>query len=266
MSFLIIVSKLDIAGKNIAEKLMQRYRFKQVNRDLYRSGDIQLIYLEGKSIFLSGLDEKFNVDAIVFASKHSSESEEPTLTVHVPGNFSDDTSYGGRPKELAWAWAQRMRNALLKLAELKSSLSNDYKISLEATHHGPTDFRIPVWFVEIGSSEKFWVDDEAGTAIADAIWASLTHPLKGKPSVGFGGGHYAPKFTRLTLNGEFAVGHIMPKYSLEKLNEKMIAEAFRKTFDKCETAIIDWKGMKGYQRQLLLEMLEKMAIKEIVKA
>lgn len=266
MSFLIVASKLDTAAKNIAEKLIQKYSFRQISPELYQTGSVQLTYIEGESIFSSELDRKFKVDAIIFASRHSSISEEPTLTVHVPGNFTEETSHGGEPKKLAWAWCQRMRNALLKLAELKPTLKNDYKISLEVTHHGPTDFEVPVWFVEIGSTKKFWVDDDAGAVVADAIWASLTYPLKGKSSVGFGGGHYAPKFTKLTLNGEFAVGHIMPKYSLEAFDERMAAEAFKKTFDRCETAIIDWKGMKGSQRQLLLSVLERLNIKEIVKA
>ena len=45
----------------------------------------------------------------------------------------------------------------------------------------------------------------------------------------------------------------------------MITDAFKKTFEKCETAIIDWKGMKGGQRQKLLNILENMKIKEIMK-
>ena len=265
MAFLIAVSKLDIAAKNIADKIIQNYNLNEISPDLYRTGNVQLTYLESSSIFSSKLDKKLQTDAIIFASKHRSESQEPTLTVHVPGNLTDDISYGGQPRELAWAWCQRMRNALLKLNELKSTLKNDYKISYEATHHGPTDFEIPVWFVEIGSNEIFWRDEEAGTAVAEAIWASLTNPLQGKPSVGFGGGHYASKFTRLTLEGEFAFGHIMPKYALENLSEEMITDVFKKTFEKCETAILDWKGMKGGQRQKLLNMLENMKIKEIIK-
>lgn len=265
MPFLIAASKTDVAARNIAEKLIQKYGFREISPTLYQSGNIQLAYIEERSIFSSGLDRKFKVDAIVFASKHRSESEAPTLTVHVPGNLTDDVRYGGRPKELAWAWGQRMRNALLKLHQLKPSLKYDYKVSLEATHHGPTEFEIPVWFVEIGSTQKFWIDNEAGVAVAEAIWASLTYPLNGKPSVGFGGGHYAPNFTKLTLNDEFAVGHIMPKYTLESFDGRMVAETFKKTFDKCETAIIDWKGLKGVQRQHLLEFLEKMHIKEVVR-
>lgn len=263
--FLIIASKLDKAALNIAEKLREKYRFKELNENFYFQSNVQLAYTEVEGIKTSNLPTIDRLEGIVFASKHRSESEEPTLTVHVPGNPLQDTFMGGEPKQLALAWPQRMRNAILKLIEAQSKLTIKYKVSLEATHHGPTNLDVPVWFVEIGSSEKYWNDSEAGLTVAEAIWASITQPPSGKCAVGFGGGHYAPKHTEKVINENFAIGHIFAKYVLDKIDIKMIAQAFSKNKGKCETAIIDWKGMKGEQRRILLEALTKIGINEIIK-
>ena len=271
MTYLIAASRFDPAALNIADKLITRYGFKAVGRyagggEVYQQDDIQLIYLDVDSVKVVDFEEVSNVEAVVFASRHRSESGEPTLTVHVPGNLTSEANYGGRPRELAWAWPQRMKNALRKLMALRGTLKTDYRVSLEATHHGPTALRAPVWFVEIGSSERYWGDEEAGAVVAEAIWASLTEKPEGRGCVGFGGGHYSPKHTHLCLESDLAIGHIVPKYLLDSVDSATLTEAFKKTWGGCNTAVIDWKGLKGSQRERLLAVLRKEEIAEVVKA
>lgn len=159
-----------------------------------------------------------------------------------------------------------MRNALLTLVERRRQLTSDYRVSLEATHHGPTELDVPVWFVEIGSSEAQWKDDEAGEAAAEAVWASLSPSAKGKAAVGFGGGHYSPKHTELCVETNYAVGHIFPKYSFTSgIDEGVLSQAFSKTWGGCTVAAVDWKGLRGDHRRVLLEKLEAMGIEEIIR-
>jgi len=90
--------------------------------------------------------------------------------------------------------------------------------------------------------------------------------LKGKLAVGFGGGHYSPKHTQLCLQEDYAVGHIFSKYVFDEVKQDVVAEAFRKTRGRCETAIVDWKGMRGSQRDTLLTMLRRVGVEDIIRA
>ncbi len=267
MVFLIAASRKDPAAVNIVENLLALYPFKpgspRGNIQVYEADGVWLAIIEGEAVEAEGLARVFpEAEAVAFASRHESESLQPTLTVHVPGNLTGEASHGGRPFQLAYAWPQRMR-AALKVLSLEAP--EGFKVSLEATHHGPTSLPIPVWFVEIGSSQAQWADREAGEAAAKALWASVSQQPEGLPAVGFGGGHYAPKHTRLCLEAEYAVGHIFPKYALAQLRSDLIAEAFKKTFGGCRTAILDWKGLSGEARRNLLMLLERLEVEEVVR-
>lgn len=265
MTILVASSTLDKAALNIADKLIKRHNFietKEVfdGKPVYRCQDALLAFPKVESIYANNLDQKFKIDEIIFASRHRSETGKPTLTVHVPGNLTDQALYGGRPREIAWAHPQRMKSALSALAHLGKKLNLNYSISLEVTHHGPTEMRVPATFVEIGSSEAQWTDPNAGEAVAEAIWTAITSPSKSPSAVGFGAGHYAPTHTRVTLERDIAVGHIMPKYALEKMDAEMVKMCFRKTWGGCKHAVIDWKGIRGQTRSAVLEILKEMSI------
>ncbi|RLI30150.1 MAG: hypothetical protein DRO46_01165, partial [Candidatus Hecatellales archaeon] len=182
MVFLIAASKLDPAASNIAEKLLTLYPFKPERKgkiEVFKAGNVKLALLEEEAVKAENLAEYFpEAEAVAFASRHESASLQPTLTVHVPGDLE-----AGR---LAIAWPQRMKAALKTLA---SNAPQGFKVSLEATHHGPVSLPIPVWFVEIGSSLSQWSDDRAGEAAAKALWASVNESSEAVPAVGFGGGH-----------------------------------------------------------------------------
>jgi D-aminoacyl-tRNA deacylase len=268
MVFLIAASRKDPAALNIVRNLLSLHPFKpekvKGSIEIHGARNIKLAILEGEAIKAENLDEVFpEAEAIAFASRHESESLQSTLTVHVPGNLTQNTAHGGKPRQLAYAWPQRMKLALEALNRLAPE---GFKVSLEATHHGPTSLERPVWFIEIGSSLEQWVNTEAGRAAAEALWLSLTGFPGGTAAVGFGGGHYAPKHSRVSLEGKYVVGHIFPKYALASgLDEELIAQAFHKTYGGCEVAVIDWKGLQGGVRRSLLSLLEGLRIREVVR-
>ena len=267
MTILIIASLIDRASVNISDKLIKQYGFEETGRTfsgkpVYKKDDLVLAYLDIDDVYAENIDKIFQAEEVIFASRHQSESGEPTLTVHVPGNVVNKADFGGRPGSLAWAHPQRMKAALIALRQAKDEFElNEYSVSLEVTHHGPTELTIPVMFVEIGSSESQWTDEKAGYAVANAIWAGGTKPIDSQGCVGFGGGHYATKHTKITLEEDVAVGHIFSKYAfIEGFEPRLIEASFRKTYGGCKLAALDWKGVRGDSRRRLIEVLKDLNI------
>lgn len=267
---LIVTSEKDSASLNIAERLIENYNFEETGkkycgRSVLEQDGILLIHNDVDSIYAKDLDREFKADAVIFLSRHSSESGQRSLTVHTTGNPLNSAEFGGQPRSLAWVDPRRMKAALLTLKSKAHEIGLDeYSISLEATHHGPTELHAPVMFVEIGSSEEQWKDKRAAEVVAAAALSAATNPASGKLSVGFGGGHYSLKHTEADINEDFAIGHILPKYFFDQFSSQIVELTFKKTVGDCHTAMVDWKGIRGAQRSKLIELLENNQI-EIVK-
>ncbi len=261
MTVLVIASERDRAGLNIASWLIREYGFDKSkdhgNPRVLSKDDILLARVEGESIHVESLASLAEPSAVIFASRHTSEKGEPCLTVHCPGNASNEALYGGQPRSLALAEPNRMRAALISLSESREEHGFHYIVSLEATHHGPTELPVPCMFVEIGSSAKEWDNPVAGKAVARAIWTAATRPSEGIPAVGFGGGHYSWKHTEAVVKGKFAIGHILSKYFFLDYDPTIVELAFRKTVGECSQAIIDKKGVRGSERGILVDYLSK---------
>ncbi len=261
MTVVIVASERDPAAVNIASWLIRDYGFDRSEeyRDpqVLRKDDVLLARVKEESIYAETVDSLTAATAVIFASRHTSEKGDPGLTVHCTGNVLNEAPYGGQPKRLALAEPNRMRAALLSLSESREELGLPYLVSLEATHHGPTELRVPSMFVEIGSSAKQWEHPLAGKAVARAVWIAATRPSDGIPSVGFGGGHYSWKHTEAVVKGRFALGHILSKYFFQSYDPAVVELAFRRTVGECSHALIDKKGMRGVERGTLVEFLKE---------
>ncbi len=268
MAFLLLYSLKDPAGVNIAERLREIFSFEEVSKNLWKHSrlpifltctDKDLIYLDS---FTSPVED---VELLVFLSRHSSEAKIPCLTVHVSGNLSSQALYGGKPKELAVAHPTFMSSALIYLDEARETLSLNYQVSLEATHHGPSSITIPSFFIEIGSTIQQWKDPKAGEAIAFSVMKALENPFELSHSLGFGGGHYPPKITRYVLERRGAVGHIFPKYILtEGFDREVALQAVSKTVGGYSRVVLDWKGVPGGVRPAIVSFAEEQGL-ELIK-
>ena len=199
-----------------------------------------------------------DIDSIIFASKHVSSTGKPALTVHTTGNLTTSADFGGNPEEVSYVDPTIVRRVLRGLRDGGSKKARDIDVTMEATHHGPTSFPCPVCFVEIGSTPREWKDPGLGKIAADAIMVAATTMPDGAPAaVGFGGTHYAAKHTRICLDGDYQVGHVVPKHALEKgVSDNIIRDTIRKTTGPCKTALVDWKGLGGLERRKLVDSLE----------
>jgi len=195
---------------------------------------------------------------LVLASRHWSETGSPCLTVHATGNFAAP-NYGGRARELQYTPANAMRNVFL---ELVKDPPDGYAVSLEATHHSPTQFRTPMFFAELGSSMREWKDDNAASYLASSIYHGILRDDRVPAAIGFGGGHYCPLFS--AMETELAFGHICPKYALESLDENLIQQMIERTTDGVQKAVLD-KGMRGDERKRILSTLSQIGSFDVIQ-
>jgi D-aminoacyl-tRNA deacylase len=206
-----------------------------------------------------------SADAVVVLSRHSASSGRPSLTTHHTGNPTAST-LGGEPYTLAVS-APPLSRALLRRYRLEAErlgLLGEYEVTLEATHHGPTGPRKPIVFIEIGSTPDRWRDRRAHEAMA----AAVAHTIRGglepcTPAVGFGETHYPQKLTRIHLDGDYCMGHIIPRYALAQgVPDTVLAQAVEKTWpEKPGVALIHKKSLRSRERSGLAAKLEALGLR-----
>ncbi|MFH1822013.1 MAG: D-aminoacyl-tRNA deacylase [Methanobacteriota archaeon] len=247
---LILASSKDLAAKNIYERLLELYDFEKSTdlKNLYVSKQALLALVDGETTKITSLPAR--ADELIVASRHASESGKPSLTVHVPGELEKG--------ELALASPRTVKIALQSLKAANDDMELNYDVSLEATHHGPTKLAVPVTFVEIGSKPEQWVDKKAGEAVARALMEAAALNVKCSNAVGFGGPHYAPRHTEVTLRTVVGIGHILPKYA--NFNEKLAELAVLRTHGGTQLLALDWKGMSEEQRNICQKVANSLRI------
>ena len=269
---IIVFSKKDIASMTIKKSLEASYNPRYLNKSfdgnpVMELDGAHLITIENELIDADYLDKyASDIDFYIFASRHSSSSKMPALLVHTPGNWTNNAKLGGNPREIAKSCAPAVKFSLQSLSRYHDELGlEDYLVSMEVTHHGPTNLNHPVVFIELGSVEENWRDMRAAQAVTHSIVDLIRNYSKIKdkyiPVSGYGGTHYCPRFNQIQLNTDYAVGHVIPKYAFEEgVDEKMILDAINKTVPKPNFVIIDWKGITKAHKDFLVGVLEKNGI------
>ncbi len=267
----IICSAPDLASQNIKNHLLNFRKWEHIEipenfefSAVWKSADekFRLVEIEQMHVFQDGLDAKLEAaelpaSLIIFASKHSSKKKINSLTVHCTGNPSNEARLGGRPKELAVPSPAAMKSILQEMKLLAEKKGMKYDITLEVTHHGPTELSVPSLYAEIGSTENEWKDTDAGDIAAKAI---LAVSLEKVPvAVGFGGGHYAIRQTGILLETAISFGHNFPKYQLNFVDETLIIQAVKKS--NADFAYFDRKSMKSGDRNRIYAILKKLGIR-----
>jgi D-aminoacyl-tRNA deacylase len=264
---LLVASKKDTAGLNIARQVLDHYPFKvtgttfqgnPVYATTVNRKKVTLIVLNEETINAQTLTDSFNkLSLIVFISRHSSKSGKPTLSVHTPGNLSQ-AEFGGLPKQVSISPATAMQDALKALAYLKEGMQLEYEVSYECTHHGPS-LNTPTMFVELGSSPEQWRDSNAAEVVAHAAMSAIgKFPVSQETAVlGVGGTHYNQKFTRMALEDKAVFGHMIPKYAVQGVDAEMLRQCVEKTLEKVDCAVLDWKGIKSADKPQLLKALKE---------
>ncbi|QAU12569.1 hypothetical protein EKH57_07440 [Halorubrum sp. BOL3-1] len=260
----IVVSRADSASAHIGQRLLDAGDWEAREDDslpdaegggtYYRAEGFELREFDDLHIELDDPVPAFDCDPafLAFVSRHSGETGR-LLTAHVTGNFGG-AEYGGEPESLARAAPGAEKRVVEALAR---RAPEGYEVGIECTHHGPTDCAVPSLFVELGSDEPQWEDPEAAAAVARAVLdlrgtgpdlvddggvPDADAAARPRHVVGFGGGHYAPRFTRIVRETEWAVGHVGADWALADLgapeaNRAVIDAAFARS--GAERAVID---------------------------
>lgn len=255
---LLVAYQDDPAGHNMA---------KYLSKEMTKRGDIfygkyyDLVIIPTPAISADWLEEKYDYDGFVFLSKHAAESGVLALTCHSTGNFSN-AKFGGNDKQIAIPKPDLQKIYLQTLKKNQSKFL-DFQITIEATHHGPTALTKPSIFIEIGTTEKQWIDESLCSSVAALVHKVMSEPIKEHPvAICFGGTHYPSKFTNELLDGKYALGTVIPKHALGELDEKLFFHILTQN-STAQTALLDWRGL-GSNKQKVLDLLKSTKL-EVVK-
>lgn len=262
----IVCSTLDKASQNIKNHLLSMREWIHIGCpcgdgcgdvcSIYEFDNFRIVEVDKYHIFQDGIDEKLvncglPTKLIIFASKHKSKDGRKLLTAHFTGNVKD-AEFGGRPQEFARAAPHALRSLLITMQMLAKN--TDYDVSMESTHHGPTNLDIPSVYAEIGSDEPQWEDYVPGEIVANAI---MSLDLGEVPvALGFGGGHYAPRQSKLLFETDITFGHNFPSYQLPHINKEMIKVAFEKS--DADFVYFDRKSMSARERERIGKIVEEL--------
>jgi len=273
MEIAIIISTKDMAGMNIKNNLLENNFISSEeifeNSPIYTleinhfSQKIIRLYTTDKdSISCENIDELLphTPELIIFATKHSSKSEIPSLSVHAPGNWSS-AELGGSPNQLCYSSGKILRDLLFILENAAKGESYPNEIILECTHHGPFIKNIPTLFIEIGSNNLEWTKEINGKIIAKTLIEFFNNPCihEYRTALGIGGLHHSPAFKKIMEKTDFAFSHVCPKYKLEDLSKEMILQAIDRTMEDVKFIILDWKGLAKEKARLreIIESIKK---------
>ena len=253
---LLVISKENPASVNIRDQVLRFADMHEQGADEWNCDLFDMVEYRGSIVEIV---PSHDAEYYVFASTHKSESGFPCLTVHTPGNWGR-ADLGGEPERLNFAHACKVKEIARKMHELSGPLG--WKVSVEVDHHGPS-LDVPVLFAEIGSKSSEWNDIEAGKIVAQAIIHAMGSNRAFPCKIGFGGSHYAPKFTPKIVGGPFAFGHIISGMALERFGTgtKMVEQAIKRNVCPVQAAEIDWKGVRGQERKKLIEILDELGMR-----
>ncbi|RZN42137.1 MAG: D-tyrosyl-tRNA(Tyr) deacylase [Methanosarcinales archaeon] len=267
----ILCSAADQASMNIKENLIALHDWVH-DDEIYESDWCRIVTVEKLHIFCDHIDSELEkrglpTDMIIFASKHKSDNGQRLFSAHFTGNVGD-AKFGGNPRELAPAAPQALKSFLKSVRDLAAD--TEYEVSMESTHHGPTALSVPSIYVEIGSGETEWLDRDAGRIVASVILDLCVNMSAGTDipreqgsaapvAVGFGGGHYAPRQTKLIFETGITFGHNFPKYQLDSLDDGLIREALLKS--SADFVYFDRKSMNAAQRNRISAVINDLGYK-----
>lgn len=256
-SILLCATTRDVASTNIAHNLIQRSAyFKEITAGVWRAQGAACssvyLWLQQESLLqLDHCDRLFRehagidkpIDEVLFLSKHAAASGKPSLTVHPIGIAyqTENERSGGIPGRCSPP-SSRIGAIYRELYDRVGAAGaypgvKGFEVTLEATHHGP-HVDLPTAFLEIGSTEDYWGNPDAGRLWGDLLQSHLGLVEGGAPApppedeaglesglhaatagitvMGIGGGHYTPGMNDIARSAGrgLYIGHTLATYAL----------------------------------------------------
>ena len=101
---------------------------------------------------------------------------------------------------------------------------------------------------------------KAAEVVAHAAMAAISRSSSYPTALGVGGPHYNAKFTQIALNTQTAFGHIIPKYAIPQVDIEIIKQCVERTVETVDSAILDWKGIKGADKNKIISALSELGV------
>lgn len=246
---LLVAYQSDPAGLNMATFISKELKKEDT---IYRGTKFDLVIIPTPAISADWLEEKYHYDGYVFLSKHASESGTLALTCHSTGNFGE-AKFGGTPHQVAVPHPHLQKSYMRHLWENRKSFSK-FDITIEATHHGPTALSKPTLFIEIGTTEKEWNNKQLCEDVAKIVIQEISKPqVNYDVALCFGGTHYPEKFNKELLEGNFALGTVIPKHALDNLDEILFEHIISRNRE-AKFALVDGSGL-GKNKQKVIDFI-----------
>ncbi len=263
----ILCSTVDRASQNIKEHILKMRDWVPVNvtckdwKELvcaYSSEGFWLVEIDAHHIYQDGIDCRLEACGletrlIIVASKHKSKGGKKVMTAHYTGN-SGNAEFGGHTREFSYPAPFALRSILLNMQKLVNDTG--YDVTMESTHHGPTDVSLPMVYAEIGSAEEQWKDPVAGEIAARAILEVKEEILP--IVIGFGGGHYAKRQSKLLLENNITFGHNFPNHQLDNLDLELVRQAIEKS--NADIAYFDRRAMSSAHKEKITDIIKELGI------
>jgi len=64
----------------------------------------------------------------------------------------------------------------------------------------------------------------------------------------------------MALEDELIFGHIIPKYAVQWMDAEILSQCVERTLEKVDSAILDWKGIRGKDKPKLLTALREIEL------
>ncbi|HJJ36304.1 MAG TPA: D-tyrosyl-tRNA(Tyr) deacylase, partial [Methanocorpusculum sp.] len=256
----ILNSEQDVAGVNIRrtiDKLIDEQG--RAAFPLFDGNEVTFHTSKDRIIHTDASQINPDADLVIVVSRHSSVNPVPVLTVHPAGNYGV-AQLGGNDGELARCLPAWMKAVLQNEAKF---VPEGYRVSYEITHHGPTDFPVPSFFVEVGSTLTEWNDERAYTAVAKSVLYARPESAV-IPLIGFGGTHYAARQTAIALETKGGFGHIMHSRDVGAVTRDIVAQMAEKSGGVL-AAHIDRKAMTRDEAARIDGILQTLGIPELTE-
>lgn len=195
---LILSTSADAASVSLQQALLAQTRWEPLaspspGTQAWACGGARLWALNDNFLRMDGIDDRWlactgqPATELIFLSRHASPTSGACLTVHpigVPAHASEQDVLrgGGIPGRLAPPGV-RLASLYRRLCAARKSgrlcdvaFPPNFRVSLEATHHGPA-VETPSIFYEIGSSEQEWSCAAAAHLMAAALCTELEDVL-----------------------------------------------------------------------------------------
>ena len=233
---LIIAYENDAAGYNMAKYISRNMK---MENGIYKGPFYDVIIINSPTIYADWIT-KYDYDGYVFLSKHVAKSNILSLTCHSTGIIQTNST--NQIKQVSTPHPYLQKSYIRSLWDHRKDFQK-FKITLEATHHGPSSIHKPTLFIEIGTTEKQWHDVTLCRSVSEIIIQTLPIKKSYSTAIGIGGTHYPDKFTDEIIHGKYAFGTIIPSYNIKFLDRILFKHILKQNY-MADSIIIDTNGLK----------------------